>query len=75
MMTSEEFVREINSVARDSIRESEFARKEFNLTLDDMKRAFKALKEHKEGLGDLFEDTEAPTDEAMLLIFAFLVLP
>ncbi len=74
-MTSDEYLRELNGVERDSKREHEFYKAEFHLPLDDIKRAFKALKEHAKEEGDLFIDTEAPTDEALLLIFAFLVLP
>ncbi len=70
MMTSEEFVREIDGVARDAIRENAVIGH-----VRHMKRAFLALKDHKDGHGDMFYDTEAPTDEALALIFAFLVLP
>lgn len=76
MMTSDQFVTEIEGVARDSIRERQSALDDpLSLGLNDMKRAFYALKDHKDGLGDLFEHTEAPTDEALTIIFAFLVLP
>jgi len=76
MMTSEEFDKELNNIGRDSIRERQIQdERPMSLSLVDVKRAFGAIQAHAKEEGDLFIDTEAPTDAALLLIFAFLVLP
>ncbi len=74
-MRPEEFNKELEGIARDALREGIEDTEFPYLGLEDVKRAFSALRQHKEGRGDLFMDTEAPTDVALLLIFAFLVLP
>ncbi len=74
-MDTKKFRAELAHIGQDSITEHEFAKTEFNLTLNDVRHAFMALKAHAKEEGDLFIDTEAPTDDALLLIFAFLVLP
>lgn len=77
MKTRAEFMDELKGVHSDAETEREFAEYEDDtwFDLDQLSRAFTAMYDHIHGQGDLFYDTEAPTDEALLLIFAFLALP
>ena len=75
-MTSEEFVREIDQVGYDGVRDRQINdQRPLSLSLEDLKKDFSALKDHCDGHGDMFYDTVPPTDKALLMIFAFLVLP
>ncbi len=66
----------LTEIVLDAVRERQVQdERPMCLTLDDVTLAFRALKQHIDGDGDLFIDTEPPTDDALLLIFAFLVLP
>ncbi len=66
----------LTEIVLDSVRERQVQdERPLCLTLDDATNAFRALRAHAIEEGDLFYDTEAPTDDALLLIFAFLVLP
>ncbi len=73
-MNQEQFMRELNGVKRDVIREGIEDDVFPYLGIDDIKRAMLALREQAHSW-DLFMDTEPPTDEALLLIFAMIVLP
>ena len=76
MKTPKEFDKELAHIGLDSMRERQVQdERPMSLGLEDVKRAFSALHQHAKEEGDLFIDTEAPTDDALLLIFAFLVLP
>ncbi len=74
-MNKEQFMKELDGVERDAIREGIEDHVFPYLGIDDIKRAMLTLREHAHGFGDLFEHTEPPTDEALLMVFAFLVLP
>ncbi len=75
-MNMQQFREELMGVQRDADMERQ-TQDEFPLSLsqEDVRLAIFALREHAHGFGDLFEHTEPPTDEALLMVFAFLVLP
>jgi hypothetical protein len=79
-----EFRRQLEHIRTDAIRERQVQDlRRMDLGLEDVLRAFVALQAHAHELlqahahefGDLFYDTLPPTDEALLVMFAFLVLP
>ena len=75
-MTSEEFVTEMDGVGWDSIKERQVNdQRPLSLGLEALKMDFAAIKDHRDGMGDMFYDTVPPTDKALLMIFAFIVLP
>lgn len=76
ILTPEAFHKELKHIGYDSVRERSIQGADPMLqTLGDLTQAFRALQAHAKEEGDLFIDTEAPTDQALLLIFAFIVLP
>jgi predicted NACHT family NTPase len=71
-----EFRRQLEHIRTDAIRERQVQDlRRMDLGLEDVLRAFVALQAHAHEFGDLFYDTLPPTDEALLVMFAFLVLP
>ena len=75
-MNLQQFKDELNGIERDANREWHSQdQEEKDLEISELRVAFLALREHALGFGDLFEHTEPPTDEALLMVFAFLVLP
>ena len=73
-MDRQQFENQLSGIAADAISEGADPHGHY-LGLGDISRAIGALRDHKEGLGDLFMDTVPPTDDALLLIFAMIVLP
>ena len=75
-MTPTEFDKELAHIGLDSMRERQVQdERPMSLGLEEIKNAFAALQRHAMDEGDLFIETDAATDNALLLIFAFLVLP
>ena len=76
ILTPHEFEDELDAIGDDSIRERQVQDlRPMCLTLKEATLAFMALRAHAKEEGDLFYNTVPPTDDALALIFAFLILP
>jgi hypothetical protein len=72
MVASPEFDKELDALIVDALKE---AGPGIEGRLQNLKRDFQALREHRELQSGLFKVEDEPTDECLLQIFSFLTLP
>lgn len=79
MSNRSEYLKELDGITEDAFTERQAVSSDvvrtITLSIEEIRRAFEALREHRELMTGLFDEGDEPTDGCLQTIYAFIVIP